>query len=473
MKFINILSNILNENKQTKFSFLFDKYVGQQKPKAKPDPTKVPFEVFKEIIKYDPTTRYSEELEFETLTPQEMNDKVKVGAYSEWLLKNYLKPDFEGMENMDVNSSAYKAGIKEYQRLFIEDLFKVRDNIIEFNKIKQNLPVEERDIKNYTPKSLFNKLDEYEKSLSPEYKEKREKKEKKQIIRQEREGFSHPGGKIIFTGNRYTVVKIEDGPFGQEAASWYGGYYDYKNGESNWCTSPPESSHYKGYIKDGPLYVILANNDNGKIGKRTGLPQERFQFHFPSNQFMNRADHSINKNEDGFDGLVDFLRNGDEGLAEIFKEEFAKGLVKTSGSEQLIVNYPNDASGKFVALYGFEELFESLPDTLAFIQIKNSSKENIALDIPKSIGKFTKLKALLLENIVKSIPDTICQCESLVFLNLQNNAKLTKLPDCVVDLPALSFISLVGSANVKLTNKQESALEVDDTPGLYNVIGRD
>lgn len=472
MKFINLLGNIISENKQTKFSFLYDKYVGEPDPKGKIDSKKLSFDVFKEIVKSDPLTKYPENLDFETLTPEEMNSKVKVGGYTEWIIQNYLQPQSEGIE-YDYNSPENSLRLKEYQRLFLEDLYGLGQQLKNFEQYKRNFPVEQRDIKKYTPRTLASKIFDYLENLSPEEIEKKEKKEKKRIIKKEREGYAHPGGKIIFNGSRYTVVKIEDNPLGSEAASWYGGYHDIENGESGWCTSTPESKYYKTYIKDGPLYVILANDDKGKVGGRTGLPQERYQFHFPDDQFMNRRNHTINKSEDGYDGVVDFLKNADEGLAEVFKKEFVNGLIKKTTSEQLIANYPNDASGKFVALYGFEELINSIPKTLSFIQIVNKSKEKIALDIPKSIGKFSNLKALLLENMVKSIPSEICECKNLEFLNLQNNPELTQIPECILDIPKFYYISLVNCKNVKLTDKQKSMLiEDEDTPGAYGVKGR-
>ena len=141
------------------------------------------------------------------------------------------------------------------------------------------------------------------------------------------------------------------------------------------------------------MYVLLANDDKGLVGKRTGLPQERYQFHFPDSQFMNRADRQID--------LVKFLNEEAPDLKVIFKKEFAAGLVGLNDNKA-IINYPESASGKFVALYGFEELFESLPATIEHLLINNKSKEDIALDVPESLGRFTNLQAILFQNMIKS-----------------------------------------------------------------------
>jgi len=318
-----------------------------------------------------------------------------------------------------------------------EDLFKIKDELTEFERIKQYLPEDQRDINKYTPQSLSSTLENFQ--LPEEKKKKKEKETLKKEIRKEREGFKHPGADIIFNGNDYTLIRIDFQKHGEkslEAASWYGGFYDYKNGESKWCTSPPNSNYAKTYMKDGPLYVILANNDNGKVGLRTGLPQERFQFHFPSNQFMDREDKPVE--------LVKLLNGKLSELKEIFKPEFAKGLI-VKGTNKVEINYPESSAGKFIALYGFDELFSSLPDTIESLNINNKSKESIALDVPESLGRFKNLENLMLNNLVKSIPNSIGELSKLDFLSLPNNKSLEKLPESISKLDSLSFINLRGS----------------------------
>ena len=72
--------------------------------------------------------------------------------------------------------------------------------------------------------------------------------------------------------------------------------------------------------------------------------------------------------------------------------------------------------------------------------IINKSKENIALDLPESLGRFTELEALLLQNIVKTLPDSIGNLKKLNFVSLNKNAELEKLPDSIADLLNLSQI---------------------------------
>lgn len=475
MKITSLLSNLILE--QSRFKVLYDKLVvpapGQPKqndPFKKATPKGImEFNLLKSMIFADPTTKAPENFDIEGASVQDM-ENVKVGKFVQWILKNFLKPSNEALsqiddslnfEELDTKSSQFKQAMKEFRRRYEEDLFKIKNELEEFEKIKQYLPEDQRDINKYTPQSLFSTLETFQ--LPEEKKKKKEKETLKKEIRKEREGFKHPGADIIATGDNYTLIKIDLQKYGEkalEAASWYGGFYDYKNGESNWCTSPPNSSYAKTYMKDGPLYVVLANDDKGKIGSRTGLPQERFQFHFPSNQFMDRADKPVN--------LVELL-NGILGeFKEIFKPEFAKGLVGKGGNK-VEINYPESSAGKFVALYGFDELFESLPDTLESLTVNNKSNENIALDIPQSIGRFKNMENLMLRNIVKSLPDSIGDLSNLDMLSLPNNLSLTKLPESLSKISNLSFINLRNSnKNIEIPQSLASKLN-DEGDGFYFV----
>jgi hypothetical protein len=436
MKLAYTLRNVILEN--SRFDILLDKYSQKKKDKKTGKEIKPIMDLgtLSQIIFADPTTKKPQDFDESLITVDNLS-KVQPGAYTNWLLKNYAQPKVDTEIYMtDPNIPAVKKAFQEYRELFMEDLFKVTGDLKKFTKYKQYFPLDKRDINKFSsPDELFRFLDGFK---LPEKKQKElDKKELKKEIRKEREGFSHPGAIIAFTGDKWTVVKIEGADEkAQEAASWYGGYYDYDNGETRWCTSPPNSSYFKGYIKDGPLYVMLANDDNGKVGKRTGLPQERFQFHFPSNQFMDRADHRID--------LIQYLNGPMEELKEYFKPEFAKGMT-TSGGKKVEIEYPSSSAAKFIALYGFDEFFSSLPDDITNLLFNNKSNEKIALDVPPTLGRFKNLEALLLMNCVKSLPETIGELTKLSIISLPDNPNLTSLPDSILNLNNLMFLNLKGS----------------------------
>ena len=455
MKITSLLSNLIVE--QSRFQVLYDKMVkpqgtpepGERKPKGLMD-----FETLKAIILADPTTRVPEGKDIDTLTLKDM-ESVKVGSYTQWLLKNFIKPNVEVSSGItDPNSPAVKSAIKEYQRLFLEDLYKVTDDLRKFERAKPYLPQNQRDINKFTINSLFETLKDFQ--IPEKKKADIEKKEAKKS----REGFNHAGGEIIFEGSDWTVIRISDqGAIGKDAAIYYGGFHEHDKGESRWCTSSPGLTYFNGYIKDGPLYVIFPNDDKGQVGQKTGLPKERYQFHFPSNQYMDRDDRQIN--------LVDTLNGNMSELKEIFKPEFAKGLV-TKGGDKVEINYPDSSAGKFVALYGFDDLFESLPDNIQHLLINNKSKEDIALVVPESIGRFKSLQALLLQNIVKSIPDNVGELKNLNFIALPDNKELVDIPESIADLPNLAFVNLKGSPKVKIPAKLKEKLS-DEGSGFYYV----
>ena len=458
MRFNSVLRQLLKEE-QSRFQVLYDKLVAPNKKDPKGRGI-MDFDTLKSIIFADPTTKAPQNFDVDGASIQDM-DKVKVGKFTQWMLKNFVKPSSQDLDDIgtsDVNSPEYKNTIKEFKRRFVEDLFKFTDMLSKFEKIKQYIPQEQRDINKLTPNSLLNII----MNLPEDIKQKINKKDVKSQARQERKEnrFAHPGGEIIFEGPNYTLIKIDGtGPQQQEAAQWYGGFYDYQNGESHWCTSPPGSNYFMTYAKQGPLYVIMANDDKGSVGSRTGLPQERYQFHFPSNQFMDRMDRSVN--------LVEMLNGPMAELKEYFKPEFAKGLV-TGNGEKVEINYPQSSAGKFIALYGFDELFESLPTNIKYLLISNTSNEDIQLDVPESIGRFTNVEALLLVKLVKSLPDSIGNMKNLQFLTLSENKHLKELPESLADLPNLSFVTIRNVPNMVIPPRLAEKM-VEEGQGFYYV----
>ena len=451
MKFTNILKNIILED--SRFKLLYDKLVDKKEGKKAAE-GKIPFDVLKTIIFGDPTTRAPQNYlqNIESLTPEQM-EIVKVGKYTNWLLKNFLKPEIEIESGVtDPKSPQVKAAVKQFQSLFIEDLYKVTDDLKKFERFKGQLPQELRDINKLTVDSLFDAVKDF-------------KLEKTKGTKQEKEAakttYEYPGSTVAFRGPNWTVVKIEDqGELGKNAACFFGGYHESDMGETRWCTSSPGLNYFQSYIKQGPLYVILPN-ESSDLGQKSGLPVERYQWHFQSSNFMDRNDRSVN--------IVEMLQGKLAELKDFFKPEFAKGLAKENGKRVDIV-YPDSAAGKFVGLYGFKELFDNLPDDLEqlLIQVSKNTKETIALDVPESIGRFDKLHALMLSGMVKSVPDSICNLKEVTLLAFPNNPNLKSVPACLKDLPMLSFLNLQGS-NPEIPEELKAVLE-EEGDGYYYVV---
>jgi hypothetical protein len=418
MKFTSILKKVILE--QSRFELLFDALTkpstNKEGKKVKPKLSK---EEFIALVNADPTTR-TNNVDMVTADSKELSN-VKAGKYVQWLIKNYLSPITERQPG----DNGYEKEVKQVKDTFMEDLYKVTEDLTKFERFKNKLPQEMRDINKLNPSSLYDAVKDFDLTLATTSKSER------------KSAPVHPGAKMLFDGPTWRVIEIEDkGPIGKEAACFYGG----QNKETRWCTSAPGLTYFERYIKDGPLYVVFKPGDTD-VSPETGLPKERYQFHFPSNQFMDKDDRQID--------LVQYLNGPMSELKDFFKPEFAKGLT-LNGEKLVIDSFSSGAVGKFIGLYGLDDLFDSLPLTLTELQIQNRDKNDVIINIPESINKFKNLNLLLFDNCVESVPDTICELEKLRFLALINNPKLTNIPECVVNLPNIYFVNLKGSPNVQI-----------------------
>ena len=420
MKFTSLLKSVILE--QSRFEVLFNALTKPSKDKegikSKPKLTK---QEFIQLVTADPTTRLNN-IDVETADSKEL-EKVKAGKYVQWIIRNYLTPKTE----RQLGDNGYDKEVKQVKSTFMEDLYKVTDDLKKFDRFKGKLPSEARDINKLTPDLLYDAVKDFDLTLATTTKTER------------KTAPVHPGAKLMYDGDNWKVIEIKDkGAVGKEAACFYGG----NNQETRWCTSAPGASWFDRYIKDGPLYVIFNPNDTD-VSPSTGLPKNRYQFHFPSNQFMDKDDRQQD--------LVQLLNGSMAELKDFFKPEFAKGL--TVGGQKLVIDsFNHGAIGKFIALYGLDDLIGNLPDTLEEFQIQNrgNNNQNVIITIPEEIGRFKNLHMILLDNCIASIPESICTLPKLRFLALMNNPDLRTIPDCVADLPNLYFLNLRGSENVQV-----------------------
>jgi hypothetical protein len=338
--------------------------------------------------------------------------------------------------------------LKIAKEVFLEDLYKVTDDLKKFERFKGRLPKEMRDINKLTPDQLYDAVKDFDLTLATTTKAER------------KSAPVHPGAKLVFDGPDWRVIEIEDkGQVGKEAACFYGG----NNVETRWCTSAPGASWFERYIKDGPLYVVFNPNDTD-VSPNTGLPKIRYQFHFPSNQFMDKDDRQQD--------LVGLLNGPMNDLKAFFKPEFAKGLTGTSGKDFKVDSLSSGAVGKFISLYGLEDLIESLPKTLETFSIQNrDSRETVKIELPNEIGQFKNLVHIITDNVsFKSIPESVCELKNLKFLAVMKNPELTVVPECIANLPSLMFLNLKESPNAKIPSSiTEKGEEMQ--PGMWDLGG--
>mgnify|MGYP006277785767 CR=1 FL=1 len=437
MKFTSILRNVILE--QSRFELLSDALTKPGKDKegntVKPKMSK---EEFNKLVEADPTTRLNN-VDLTSAGSKEL-DKVKAGKYVQWLIKQYLMPKTERQPG----EYGYDREVQNVKETFMEDLYKVTEDLKKFERFKNKLPQDLRDINKLTPDALYDAVKDFDLTLATTTKAERQS------------APVHPGAKLVFDGPNWRVIEIENkGPIGKEAACFYGGH----NRETRWCTSTPGTDQwFNRYIKDGPLYVVYNPNDTD-VAAETGLPKNRYQFHFPSNQFMDKDDRQQD--------LVQLLNGPMKELKDYFKPEFAKGLT-TGGDKLVIDSFNHGAIGKFIGLYGLDELFTTLPDTLKQLQIQNRDKNDVIIKIPNDIGRFKELSMILFENCIDEIPESICDLPNLRFLALVNNDKLRHIPSCIANLPKLYFLNLKGSNNVEVPQEiREKGHEMGD--GMWDL----
>ena len=131
---------------------------------------------------------------------------------------------------------------------------------------------------------------------------------------------------------------------------------------------------------------------------------------------------------------------------EDLKSRFESELVGGGGNERYVsMEYPNDVSSKFAALYGFDTFFDSLPADLEFLTLENKSNEPIVENIPESISRFKDLTTLVIVNFVDSLPNNIGDLSNLGFLSINDCPNLKGFPESISKLRCLEFFSLEGS----------------------------
>jgi len=427
MKFTEMLKTIISEDVRSElFLKKFTEPTVDKKTGKKIPAVLTPKELLT-LIDNDPTSRVEE-------NPENFNQVKKTGGYVQWMINQIKRLRPEGVKKNITGESQGRIN------LFFEDLYKVKDDLIKFERFKGQIPVDKRDINKLTSDELYDLVKDF--SLEKATTTKAERKDAK---------YAHPGGSFEIETPNYVITKItRTDELGKEAACFYGG----QNRETRWCTSAPGLSYFERYIKDGPLYQIY--DKNSEPSKETGLPVNRWQFHFQSSQFMDKDDRSIN--------LVEFLNKTDQEVKEYFKPQFMENMTKSSGKggTSVDIEFPRSPAAQFIALYGFDEFFESLPDTTTKMDFSGGNSGSEGFPLPKAIGRLTNLTGLHIEGLISELPAEICNCKQLRYLSLPNNKNLTSIPDCLKDLPNIKLVNFKGCSNLKLPEDLKVKLRIWD-----------
>jgi hypothetical protein len=169
----------------------------------------------------------------------------------------------------------------------IEDLeSKIKPALVKFHtlKLKKKLPSPRNDIMRYSDLANFV-------AVMDEYEDPGEKK-----------GLEKGDAVTAFENDQVRIVIPND----QAAACYYGQ-------GTRWCTASTQGTNYfNHYHKDGQMYILLP-----KQPKHAG---EKYQLHFPSEQFMDEEDHPV-------ENIVYLLEHRFGNLVPFFKEEMPEYYI--------------------------------------------------------------------------------------------------------------------------------------------------
>ena len=211
MSFTNLLTEIQTILEQSRYDVLVGKWAtGKKKASGKALKPKIELEILQKLMLADPTS-----VGADNDTPGEGEELKKVGAYSQWLIKQWMGLQQEADKAYAYGSNEWGVKLEQLQEQFLEDLYKVTDDLRKFNYLKTTGRYKgEKDINQIKSiDDLYDQVKDY--SIS---------KEELTTSKAERAEMDvHPGAKMGHDGGKWQVVEIHDNPMGKEAACYYGG----------------------------------------------------------------------------------------------------------------------------------------------------------------------------------------------------------------------------------------------------------
>ena len=408
--FREILTNLIIED--SRYDILMKKYT---EPKKKGKKAAMDKDLLIDLMNSDPTTKQ----DLESGEPE----ITKVGAYTNWLIKQWMGLPQEADKEYAYGSPDWGVALERLQNLFMEDLYKTTEDLEKFHHLKKTKKYKgQKDIgqiKSVT--DLYDNVKDYKVSKDELTKTKAER------LRDDVEK--------VYEDDKWRILI----PKSKEASCHYGG------GDTRWCTASKSSNYYDHYSKQGPLYMMMYKEDAGKS------PSENrsHQFHFESNSFYNAEDRGID--------LGPFFATYPE-LKPFFKDKFSSYLKKDFG-KQVQLRYPNDTMSKYIAIYGFDEFFEALPDSLERLDIEISNSRNRTDDntpafrLPDDIVRFKQLEMLHIEGMLSELPDELGQLNNLQFISIPNNPNLVHIPESLADLPSLEVLNIKNNNKMVIPHK--------------------
>ena len=135
LSFTDILSGVILEN--SRYDVLVNKFTKAKKKGQKP---KIELDILTDLMQADPTTKGDFEGDRDT------RDIQKVGAYSQWIIKQWMGLQQEADKVYAYGSNEWGVKLEQLQNQFMEDLYKTTEDLQKFHRFKRQIPQEKRDI---------------------------------------------------------------------------------------------------------------------------------------------------------------------------------------------------------------------------------------------------------------------------------------------------------------------------------------
>lgn len=256
-----------------------------------------------------------------------------------------------------------------------------------------------------------------------------------------------------YSDNDVTVIIPED----EAAACQYGR-------QTRWCTAATRGINYfDQYNKDGPLYILIPKSPNHQ--------GEKYQLHFPSQQFMNENDEQQN--------LGWIIKQRFPKLYELFEKlqpEYVKGIIELASDEDIgtVLNAIKEQLipklNKLKDYWGTNDAFMSWAKSNGYLNKKGEIdykpkataekyKELVAKDYEKCL-KIANMKPSNLKNIIQEYNE---------YRDIDEEAKVYKMSD----IPSIIRSRILGaldlSGKYQLTDWLEDA-DVKYTPNGWELV---
>lgn len=410
-QFNNLVNNLLNEddreNRIIKLKKLF--------PKISWNKETSPGTTYEEIlVKTDPT---------EVLT------------YLPWIVKQY--------------NDILKHKIKDIkEKEFLEDLYKIKDYLTLFDKVKHNLSPEQRNINNSkTYKNLYDIIEPY-----------LEKKDfDLELSKTQQQLRTKKDAEKIWENNEWLIVW----PKTQEASCLYGK-------GSQWCTAADRFNNQFDRYNSHGLFNYVINKRNQK---------EKYAFFFDKDtddvEVFDVNDKVITGTLDSFfkdkkELLTPLINSGKnyyswKFLLNIGLKDWISYIDPNTENLDLSIKYLGELSNQIGLLTELQSLnltynnLKEIPESIG--NLKNlrflNLQKNQLKNLPESIGKLSQLHELMLSfNDFTELPLVIGKLTNLNRLYLSNNKYLKNLPQSIKKLPNLKKLSFLTLKSIPLTEKE-------------------